>query len=114
MDVSAPFFKTALSFENVVSSQNAVSLPNYRPLDFAHVVFTSNTQHEEIEKALSVWIVLFVTDHTLGSSFLKDCRIWRIIDSLSARFLLAVTPWFVGIIGFSIKEALGGPAPETI
>jgi hypothetical protein len=27
---------------------------------------------------------------------------------------IAVTSWLVGIIGFSIKEALGGPAPETI
>jgi hypothetical protein len=27
---------------------------------------------------------------------------------------IAVTSWLAGIVGFSIKEALGGPAPETI
>jgi hypothetical protein len=27
---------------------------------------------------------------------------------------IAVTAWFAGIIGFGIKEALGGPAPEII
>jgi hypothetical protein len=29
-------------------------------------------------------------------------------------FLMAVTSWLAGIVGFSIKEALDGPAPETI
>jgi len=44
------------------------------------------------------------------------CAAAAILDFVPVEYKvpIAVTSWLAGIIGFSIKEALDGPAPETI
>jgi len=32
---------------------------------------------------------------------------------LNGYFIIAIIAWFAGIVGFSIKEALGGQAPKA-